>query len=404
MTLLEVLSMHGIKCSDVSGGPGWSGILDKFILDLNAIGWKGGIRRIVVRSASLHIYINAGGAPYGIVRGLTDKVERRSCETCEDCGAPGFVRQHLGGYRVLCGDCVARHIESDFASSTMHILHATERRRLYTCAYCGAARFEYPCLVRGSLFFCNHKCRSEHQRASFLGENNPNYGKRWSVERRKQQSMVTKLRMTDPDMRNKAGNANRGKKLSAELIRKMHANRTRESYIRTFDNTTLIRIGTASAAKWTPEYRQKHRATMELLGHWVPQESLPDRELYFKESNWVTKMFDLVSLEDKAKLAQLGVWNVKTNKGGLVRDHKFSRRSGFELGVSPVLLRHPVNCQLLTHGENVSKAQTNNRDRDDLSIDGLLDAIINYEGDWCEQEECITAIQGFCSEQQQAGA
>lgn len=45
------------------------------------------------------------------------------------------------------------------------------------------------------------------------------------------------------------------------------------------------------------------------------------------------------------------------NQTGISRDHIISIRWGFENGVNPTLIRHPANCQLLRHGDNVSKGK-----------------------------------------------
>lgn len=47
--------------------------------------------------------------------------------------------------------------------------------------------------------------------------------------------------------------------------------------------------------------------------------------------------------------------NKNNNLGGVSRDHKFSVREGFEKNVSPEIMRHPANCELMIHNENISK-------------------------------------------------
>lgn len=84
---------------------------------------------------------------------------------------------------------------------------------------------------------------------------------------------------------------------------------------------------------------------MESLGKWIPKELKTDYEVYYEESNWKYRMFDLI--EDKSQLDmlnQFGVFNSLTNSKGVVRDHIYSRHSGFIQRVFPEIMRHPCNC------------------------------------------------------------
>lgn len=77
----------------------------------------------------------------------------------------------------------------------------------------------------------------------------------------------------------------------------------------------------------------------------------------------------------------------------------YSRKSGFINGVFPELLRHPCNCQIITHFNNVSKAQTkvNNRytDNDSHTLQELFSKILNYSGEWKEQQLCLHLIEKY---------
>jgi len=61
--------------------------------------------------------------------------------------------------------------------------------------------------------------------------------------------------------------------------------------------------------------------------------------------------------------------------------------------VFPEILRHPENCQIITHGENVSK-------RFKLcgcciSLEELFIKIEQYKGNLDEQEKCIKLIKKY---------
>ena len=84
---------------------------------------------------------------------------------------------------------------------------------------------------------------------------------------------------------------------------------------------------------------------MELQGNWIPLNKKSDYEIYYKEANWICGMFDII--KDKEQLSLLnkfGVFNAFTNTKGVVRDHIYSRHSGFRDGVFPEIMRHPCNC------------------------------------------------------------
>jgi hypothetical protein len=55
------------------------------------------------------------------------------------------------------------------------------------------------------------------------------------------------------------------------------------------------------------------------------------------------------------------------NLNGVSRDHIVSVKFGFEKNISPDIIKHPANCQLLIHGENISKGHKCN-----LTIDQLM--------------------------------
>jgi hypothetical protein len=47
--------------------------------------------------------------------------------------------------------------------------------------------------------------------------------------------------------------------------------------------------------------------------------------------------------------------NKNNNLGGVSRDHMFSVREGFEMGIDTKIISHPANCRLMVHTENISK-------------------------------------------------
>lgn len=65
--------------------------------------------------------------------------------------------------------------------------------------------------------------------------------------------------------------------------------------------------------------------------------------------------------------------NKKNNLFGVSRDHIFSIREGYNLGIDPKIISHPANCQLLPHSENSSKHK-----KCSISLEDLLTKIENF--------------------------
>jgi hypothetical protein len=222
-----------------------------------------------------------------------------------------------------------------------------------------------------------------------FGETNSNFGKRWNEKQKQKQSLLVESKV-DEAYRIKVGSANKGKKFSQERIFAMHANRTPESYVRQHSEESKRKIGEKSSAKFTDEYLLKQKEKFVNLGYWLSDSERSDFEIYQLHSNWKTSMWDLV--EDSKNLKSVGVFNSKSNRNGYVRDHIFSRFDGFKAGVFPEILRHPVNCQLLTHSENSSK-----KEKSWLTIEELYSKIEKYKNNWKEQQFVLNLISAWKS-------
>ena len=70
-------------------------------------------------------------------------------------------------------------------------------------------------------------------------------------------------------------------------------------------------------------------------------------------------------------------WYSPSNKGnnlkGVSRDHMFSVKDGFELGVAPDIISHPANCILMLHSDNSSKGRSST-----ITYNELLSRIKNF--------------------------
>ena len=219
------------------------------------------------------------------------------------------------------------------------------------------------------------------------GANNPNFGNKWSDEQRNKQAELVKSKV-NIEYRLNSGSANRGKKFTAKRIKKMHAHRDSTSYSRPHTEETKKIISKKSKAKFTEEYRVKVRKTLVENGTATPDSEKSDFAIYKSYAEWVHRMWDLV--EDSSLLKTNGIFNSRTNINGCERDHKYSRMSGFTDGVFPEILRHPANCQLLTHSANASK-----REKSSITKEELFTAIKCYNKNWQEQEIVLNLINRY---------
>jgi len=267
------------------------------------------------------------------------------------------------------------------------------------CPVCKKDFNRYFSQTKGKTVCCSKKCHSINLKFSMLGENNPNFNNIWSKKQKNQQSKIMKSKITD-EFRQKAGSANRGKKFSPERIKACHAHRTPESYSRPHTETSKKIIGEKSKNKWTDEYKTKYREKMESLGHWIPLNDKSDFEIYYKEADWIERMFDRITCKKQLRLLKkYGVFHNKKNTKGVVRDHMLSRRTGFNLSIFPQILRHPANCQILTSKDNIKKKSSRYVDADHLTIEELFDRIESYSELWKEQKLCIQLISRYKSGQ-----
>jgi hypothetical protein len=71
-------------------------------------------------------------------------------------------------------------------------------------------------------------------------------------------------------------------------------------------------------------------------------------------------------------------WYLPSNRGnnidGVSRDHMFSVRDGFRLGILPEIVKHPANCNLMLHKDNNVK-----KTKSSITITQLLERIKNWE-------------------------
>lgn len=275
----------------------------------------------------------------------------------------------------------------------------TTRKNSFICSDCREKKYEIVCPIcktirLSSVYyyletqgFCS--CKS----CAVSGENNPGFGKKWSEEKKKRQSEIIKSKVNEEYLQ-KCSLGMKGKTVSKETKDKKRNTekiKKENGYIRpSVSEQTRKKIGAGSLKKFLDiSFISRWRKTMEERGIWTPKKNKDDYLFYRDISNWNCDILSF-DIDNKEKLNDIGIFNIKNNRNGLVRDHKLSRKSGFLLSIFPELIRHPANCELITHSKNISK-----REKNSLSVDELFERIIAFKESYKEQEKCLSLIERF---------
>lgn len=208
--------------------------------------------------------------------------------------------------------------------------------------------------------------------------------------------MKNKQRFIDHPEYKKLCACNLGKKLTetSRKLKEFYKTHHSHMYGKTHSDECKKTIGKKSKLKFTKEFKIKMRKIFESKGMWIPLDQKNDKEIYYKESNWICRMYDLITDNNQIiLLKERGIFNSKNNSIGVVRDHMYSRKSGFENRVFPEILRHPCNCQLIPRDVNTIKYFKNNDNV--LTLEELFIKIQNYNKKWCEQELVLQLIKDY---------
>lgn len=81
-------------------------------------------------------------------------------------------------------------------------------------------------------------------------------------------------------------------------------------------------------------------------------------QIYKNECIFNFNLSDYKKEFDFSLIEQYGWYKAKNhgnNLNGISRDHMFSIKEGFLQKISPYIIKHPANCQLMRHNDNISK-------------------------------------------------
>lgn len=236
------------------------------------------------------------------------------------------------------------------------------------CYECEKSFMKEKSQIRNTIF-CSIECKNNYFRnkpnekisnslkGKFVGDKNPNYGNRWSDEQKKHLSDIKKSQV-DEKYRDNCSKGMKGKIYSDDAKKKssktMMIRYGKLSITTGHTDETKILIGKKSKDKFTPEYKLKQYNNMVKRGLWLDKEDKNPYKFYRDLSNWDKNSIEFSDSEWE-KINKIGFFHYKNNRKGLVRDHKYSRMSGFKNEVFPEILKHPINCELITHSDNVKK-------------------------------------------------
>jgi hypothetical protein len=282
--------------------------------------------------------------------------------------------------------------EKKLSGKSKIICHECHRKKhLIKCNKCGKE-----CSFTPKYFYKLDLITFNCKQCKLNGEGNPNYGNKWSNELKKRVSEIVKSRV-DENYRLNCSKGMKGKKVSEESkLKRKNTNELKilNGYIKPeISEETRQKIGYKSSLKFTDEYKQKMRVINEERGVWIPLNKKNDYRFYRDLSNWVGQVITENTIGvDKLKTGKLYDKNNR-NKNSYVRDHIFGRKNGFVLGVFPEIIRHPANCQIITHSDNIKKSLKN--DDSDIQLVELFDRISNWGKVYFEQLLCVELIEQY---------
>ena len=115
------------------------------------------------------------------------------------------------------------------------------------------------------------------------------------------------------------------------------------------------------------------------------RKNMDEYQKYRLDSNFKFNLSDYPDEFDFTLVKEHG-WYSPTNKNnnlcGVSRDHMFSVREGFEMGINPEIISHPANCRLMIHTDNISKNK-----KSIITIEDLLDRIKKFEDKYKDSSE-----------------
>jgi hypothetical protein len=265
------------------------------------------------------------------------------------------------------------------------------------CFNCQSKYTKYlpPSAKKSTYNFCSLECRKTGMKGTFTGINNSNFGNYWTDNQRNAQSALIKNKVNE-EYRLNCAKGMRGKEVKEET-----KNKRKSTIIKRYGKFIQIQhtneskkiIGEKSKLKFTDEFKANHYEKMVNNGNWIPREIKDPYHFYKMISNWDYDVFSF-DVIGSFLYHEHGYFSRK-NKNGVVRDHRFSRYSAFKLGIFPEIIKHPFNCEIIKHSDNVKKHHSKKINSDSIELDELFNGILNYDKIYEHQDICIKLIESY---------
>jgi hypothetical protein len=98
---------------------------------------------------------------------------------------------------------------------------------------------------------------------------------------------------------------------------------------------------------------------LEILLDKIDREEKLDKSTYRYKASFNITIDNISSIKGYSLLQRLGFYNRNTNPDGVVKDHRFSIKSGQLLNIPPEYLGDINNCEFLTYSDNIKKSSNN---------------------------------------------
>ena len=269
---------------------------------------------------------------------------------------------------------------------------------LVKCDNCGNEVYKSPCHVkRNKYHYCSQECRIAGMKGKGVGNDNPNFGKKWGDDRKARQSEIIKSKV-DEEYKLNCSKGMSGVTVSEETKKKRVETRFKKygkfgpDLVHTAESK--LKIGRKSSEKFTDEFKERFYENMVEKGIWIQRESKDPYHFYRSLANWNYNVLDHEVIGSEL-FYKYGFFHIKNNTKGMVRDHRFSRLNGFKNLVFPEILRHPFNCEFIQHGDNARKHHSKKINSDSITMEELFEGIKTYEKEYKEQSICLEKIKQY---------
>lgn len=171
------------------------------------------------------------------------------------------------------------------------------------------------------------------------------------------------------------------KKNNSEKLKLSYKNGTRKSA-----KDVYMRLTDASKKKmiWNKGLTKKNDKRMKVISEKIKgQRKISDKEklkkVVFKEMcQFEFSNVFIQKVKGYELLKKFGMFHRNKNRGGVVRDHRFSIHEAFIRMVDPQIVKHPANCRFLLMSDNARKTF-----KSEITYEKLLEEISDWNKSEC---------------------